>query len=154
MRRAAAVAAIGFVLTACGGTTTSSPPSSASAGPPSDIHVFAATVTPDGEQADVEIAIHNAATTADALTGVSCACATAAEIHGAGPQGDIGPVESVKLPPDKVVTFAPGGPHIELIGLSQPLAPGDTVTLELTFANAPPTSTVAEVRAAATPSAA
>jgi copper(I)-binding protein len=142
------------MLTACGGSTTSSPPSPASAAPASDIHVFAATVTPDGDQAEVEVAIHNAAATADALTGVSCACATAAEIHGAGPQGDIGPVESVKLPPDKVVTFAPGGPHIELIGLSQPLTPGDTVTLELTFANAPPASTVAEVRAPATPSAA
>jgi copper(I)-binding protein len=116
--------------------------------------VFAATVTPDGEQADAELAIHNAATTADALTGVSCTCATAAEIHGAGPSGDVGPVDSVKLPPDKVVTFAPGGPHIVLIGLRQPLAPGDTVTLELTFAHAPPLSAVAEARAAATPSAA
>jgi copper(I)-binding protein len=154
MRRRAAIAAIVFVLAACGGSATSSPPSPASAAPASDIHVFAATVTPDGEQADVEVAIHNAAATADALTGVSCACATAAEIHGAGPHGDIGPVESVKLPPNKVVTFAPGGPHIELLALRQPLAAGDTVTLELTFANAPPLSTVAEVRAAATPSAA
>jgi copper(I)-binding protein len=152
--RGVALVAVAVVLSACGANTAAQSSPSVTAAPESDIHVFAATVTLDGEQGDAEVAIHNAATSPDALTGVSCTCATAAEIHGGGPSGDPGPVPSVKLPSNKVVTFAPGGPHIVLIGLTQPLAAGDTVTLELTFAHAAPLSTVAEVRAPATPSAA
>jgi copper(I)-binding protein len=143
------------VLTGCGGGSSVSSSTSAAGSPSaSQIHVFSASVTPGGDEADVSLALHNGETSTDRLTGVSCACATGGEIHGANASGDIGPVDSVRLPPDKVVIFAPGGPHIVLIGLHEPLTPGMAVTLELSFATSAPVSVVAPVKAAPTPSAA
>jgi copper(I)-binding protein len=153
MIRRWAPAALALLLVSCGGGPSSPPTSSPSAtGSPGEIHVFAATVTPHDDEADASLALHNGADTTDRLIGVSCTCATAAEIHGADATGDLGPVKGVALPPDEVVTFAPGGPHIVLVGLTAPLVEGDTVTLELTFAHDPPADAVAEVQEAETPS--
>jgi copper(I)-binding protein len=145
--------ALAILLAACGGA--SSPSTSATPSIPvstSEMHAIAATVTPNGQDADASLGIHNGTGSPDWLVGVSCTCATAAEIHGANSHGDVGPVAGVPLPPDTVVLFAPGGPHIVLVGLTQPLTTGGTVTLELSFAHAPPTQVVAEIKAPATPS--
>jgi copper(I)-binding protein len=151
--RIAAALALALALAACGGSTSSTAaPTPSVAIPTSDMHVIAATVTPDGQDADASFAIHNGTGSPDRLVGVSCTCATAAEIHGANDHGDIGPVTGVALPPDEVVTFAPGGPHIVLVGVTQPLDPGSTVTLTLRFAHAGPVDVVAAVKAPATPS--
>ena len=86
------------------------------------------------------------------MLGVSCTCATAAEIHGGSAAGDTGPVSGIPLPPDKVVFFGPGGPHIVLLGVTPALAPGGTVTLSFTFQTSAPTTATATVAAATTPS--
>ena len=43
------------------------------------------------------------------------------------------------------MTFAPGGAHITLDGLTQTLTPGDTVTLGLTFEHAAQIEAVATI---------
>ena len=90
----------------------------------------------------MSLALHNATETPDRLTGVSCACAAGATIYGGSGSKS---VTSVRLPPQVVVTFAPGGAHITLDGLTQTLTPGDTVTVDLTFENAPPLEAVATI---------
>ena len=148
-----APAALALLLVSCGGGPSSTEgPTPSATGPAGEIHVFAASVTPHGDETDASLALHNGGATTDRLIGVSCSCATAAEIHGADATGDLGPVTGVPLPPDEVVTFSPGGPHIVLVGLHAPLVAGDTVTLELTFAQDPPAEAVAEVKEAKTPS--
>jgi len=151
--RRLAVLAIAGVLSACGGASSSSLPTDLSGTPTSEIHVLSPTVMPEsGGSADADLALHNAGADPDRLVGVSCTCATAAEIHGGSAAGDAGPVDSISLPPDKAVFFGPGGPHIVLLGLTQPLAAGDTVTLSFTFEIADPASAIATVVAAKTPS--
>lgn len=45
-------------------------------------------------------------------------------------------VESLDLPAHKAVTLAPGGLHLMLAGLAQPLKPGDVVEIEFTTVDA------------------
>ncbi len=119
----------------------------------SEVHALAPVVTLGGtDSADVALGLHNAGTTRDRLLGVSCTCATAAEIHGGSAAGDTGPVSGIPLPPDKVVFFGPGGPHIVLLGITPALAPGATVTLSFTFQTSAPTTATATVAAGKTPS--
>ncbi|MBK5940484.1 copper chaperone PCu(A)C [Halochromatium roseum] len=42
-------------------------------------------------------------------------------------------IEQIDLPAGKVVTLAPGGLHVMLIGLTEALSPGDQVALTLNF---------------------
>ena len=49
------------------------------------------------------------------------------------------------LPAGQAVSLAPGGDHIMLMGVTEPLKTGDTVPLTLTFANAPPVEVTATV---------
>ena len=42
----------------------------------------------------------------------------------------------VALDPGTAVTFTPGGKHVMLVGLAQPLAPGETFDVTLEFAEA------------------
>ncbi|NCV96174.1 MAG: copper chaperone PCu(A)C [Actinobacteria bacterium] len=55
-------------------------------------------------------------------------------------------VESVPLPAGQPVAFEPGGLHIMLMGLKQPLALGDTVAVTLTFESGDELVVDAEVR--------
>lgn len=151
-RRWVQIVAACSALVACGGATTASLPTDL-AGTAAQVHVLSARVTLGAQgTAEASLALHNAGAQTDRLTGVSCTCAIAAELHGASQAGDLGPVDSIALPPDEEVELGSGGPHVVLLGLTQPLAPGDTVTLQLTFETAPPTTAVAEVNGAKTPS--
>ena len=76
----------------------------------------------------------------DALTGVRADFASAAEIHQTTMTGEdvmqMQPVERIDLPQGETVTLEPGGYHIMLIGIEDPLLPESTVSLTLTFENA------------------
>jgi copper(I)-binding protein len=137
-RRLLGAAMLAVLAVACSGASATS--SATSPIDTSDIHVFSAAVTPgpDGT-AVVALALHNAAATPDRLVRVSCTCAASAEILGA-------PAAGVVLAPDKIVILGPGGPRIVLSGLTAPLSPGGTATIELSFAHSAPTTTVAEVK--------
>ena len=90
------------------------------------------------------------------LTAVASPAAASAELHSMSVQEGVmrmRPVARIELPPGKAVKLAPGGLHIMLIGVKQPLKPGDKVPLTLTVQRAdfsgPSVFTVqAEVRAA------
>lgn len=84
----------------------------------------------------------------DRLTGVSSPVAGKAELHEMTMTGDVmkmRQVAGIDLPAGKSVTLKPGGYHIMLIGLKQPLHVGDKVPLTLTFAKAGPQQVEATV---------
>jgi copper(I)-binding protein len=117
------------LLRACTAWPSSNPSTGLPTTSVSDVHALAPTVTPEGAHAaDFALALHNAGTTRDRLIGVSCTCATGAEIHGGSGAGDTGPIDSIPLPADKAVFFGPGGPHIVLVGITEPLQVGEAVT--------------------------
>ena len=96
-----------------------------------------------------------------ALTAVASPAAASAELHSTSVEEGVmrmRPVARIELPRGKPVKLAPGGLHIMLIDVKQPLKPGDKVPLTLTVERADLSSrsvfTVqAEVRAAAAESA-
>jgi len=95
------------------------------------------------------------------LTAVASPAAARAELHSASVEEGVmrmRPVARIELPSGKAVKLAPGGLHIMLIDVKQPLKPGDKVPLTLTVQRADLSSrsvfTVqAEVRPAAAESA-
>lgn len=95
----------------------------------------------------------NAGETADALVAAGAAVARAVELHETVRAADgvtrMNAVERFELAPAKPVVFAPGGAHIMLIGLNEPLAAGSTATLTLEFENGGAITIEAPVRDAA-----
>jgi copper(I)-binding protein len=79
---------------------------------------------------------------ADALTGVSvdASVAVVAEIHETTVAGDgtmsMQQVPSIAVPSNGEVELEPGGFHVMLMQLAEPLAAGDEFTVTLTFENA------------------
>ncbi len=88
----------------------------------------------------------------DSLTGVTVSPAVAeeAQIHmtmdGAGGTSMMHAVQALELPADAEVVLEPGGYHVMLIELVEPLAAGDEFELTLEFAQAPDATVTVEVR--------
>ena len=53
--------------------------------------------------------------------------------------------DGLPLPAGQAVELKPGGNHIMLLAVAEPLKAGDTVALTLTFASATPVEVTAEV---------
>ena len=69
------------------------------------------------------------------LVAVSTPAARVAEVHEMVMQGDVmamRAIEALELPAGKAVELKPGGHHLMLMGIEQPLKPGETVPLTLT----------------------
>lgn len=80
--------------------------------------------------------IRNTGDAADRLVGVRAEGAGAAELHEARQKDGMmtmAPVEAIEVPPGRMVRLAPGGFHIMLFDLAEPLAEGDTLALTLEF---------------------
>lgn len=78
---------------------------------------------------------------ADRLVSISSPVAGRAELHESLHENGVMKMRSVPaltLEPGKPVTLAPGGYHVMLMELKQPLKAGDTFPLTLTFEKAPP----------------
>jgi copper(I)-binding protein len=76
----------------------------------------------------------------DSLMGVSSPDAGAAMLHRttkANGMTGMADVDSVPIPAGRPVTLAPNGIHVMLMDLKHPLIPGQTVEVDLTFANSP-----------------
>ncbi len=90
----------------------------------------------------------------DKLTGASTPLAGKTGVHETRMSGDVmrmRPVEGgLDLPAGMPVKLAPGGYHLMLEGLKQPLNAGQEVPVHLTFQNAPPLDVEAHVRAIGT----
>jgi periplasmic copper chaperone A len=85
----------------------------------------------------------------DSLVGASTPVAAKAEPHATINDNGVmkmRPAGAVPIPAHQMVTFAPGGTHIMLMGLKQPLAAGQSFPLTLTFAHAAPVTVDVKVR--------
>jgi copper(I)-binding protein len=77
--------------------------------------------------------------TPDRLTGASTPVAKKAELHEMTMDGGVmkmRPLAGVDLPAGQPVTLKPGAMHIMLFGLTQPLVPGQSFPLTLSFEKA------------------
>ncbi len=84
------------------------------------------------------VTIRNAGA-ADRLLSASTPAAGRTELHTMLRDGDImrmRQVEAIVVPAQGAVTLAPGGLHVMLIGLTRPLAVGESVPLTLVFERA------------------
>lgn len=91
----------------------------------------------------------------DRLMSIAAPDAARAELHEMKTENGMmrmaGIVGGLPLPSGQAVTLAPGGNHVMLLGLSRPLAQGDTVSLTLGFEKAEPVTVVARVGQPALP---
>jgi hypothetical protein len=95
--------------------------------------------TAPGGAGVVYMIVINRAATDDHLTGLSSPIADKVEMHRTVTKNGISSMETVADLPIKAggnATFEPGGLHIMLTGLKQPLKVGDSFPLKLRFANA------------------
>ena len=75
----------------------------------------------------------------DRLVGAATPLAAKAELHTVLMEGGVmsmRPVEAVEVHPGEPVVLQPGGIHVMLMGLKQPLKEGETFPLQLTFETA------------------
>jgi copper(I)-binding protein len=76
---------------------------------------------------------------ADRLTGISTPEANKAELHNMTMEGGVmkmRPLSGIDLPAGQPVMLKPGGDHIMLVGLKEPLKPGESFPLTLSFEKA------------------
>lgn len=103
---------------------------------------------PIPEQAALRFVIVNGTTEDDVLQSVSTEVAAATSIHESSIDGGMArmtPRDSVPVVAGARVTFAPGGLHVMLEDLKQPLAVGDTFPVTLHFEHAGDVEVTAEV---------
>ena len=85
----------------------------------------------------------------DRLMSVSSPIAGRAQIHESRMESNMMMMHQLRdglpLPAGQAVELKPGGNHIMLLAVAEPLKAGDTVALTLTFASAPPIEVTAPV---------
>ena len=89
--------------------------------------------------------------TADRLVSASTPVAKKAELHTMSMQGMVmkmRPISGVDIPPGQPVSLKPGGEHIMLMGLNQPLREGQSFPLTLDFEKAGPRTVTVTVEKA------
>ena len=89
--------------------------------------------------------------TTDRLVSLSTPAAKKAELHTMSMQGMVmkmRPLSGLDIPAGQPVTLKPGGDHIMLMGLDQPLRPGETFPLTLGFEKAGPRTVTVTVEKA------
>lgn len=85
-----------------------------------------------------------------ALVGVASPAARIAEIHEMVQDGNVmrmRAVDRVALPAGKAIALKPGGYHVMLMDLAQPLKEGEVVPVTLTFADKEGRKTTQEIKA-------
>ncbi|MBI2260957.1 MAG: copper chaperone PCu(A)C [Caulobacterales bacterium] len=85
----------------------------------------------------------------DRLMSVTSPVAGRAQVHESRMESNMMMMHQLKdglpLPAGQAVELKPGGNHIMLLAVAEPLKAGDTVALTLTFASAPPVEVTAAV---------
>lgn len=85
---------------------------------------------------------------ADQVVGVTTQVAATAEVHESFTDGGImkmRPAPVLAIPAGQTVTLAPGGYHVMLMGLKQPLTAGQSFPLTVSFAHAAPVTVEVKV---------
>jgi copper(I)-binding protein len=88
------------------------------------------------------------------LVRITTPIAAQAEMHQSLEQNgmmEMLPVTSLPIAPGKPITFSPGGYHIMLTGLTQPLTAGQTFPVTLTFADGGTVTTTVSVQSMMAP---
>ena len=97
------------------------------------------------------LVIANSGSQPDALLGVTSTAATTIEIHetsmDSGGMAGMHPVERIEVPAGGTARLEPGGFHLMVMGLKNPLAAGGKVDLDLLFEHAGHVVVQADVRA-------
>ena len=144
MTRAPILAAALLALTAC------SPSGSDTSGEPATVQVAGAICrpTPVGRQmTGCYLTLTSAA--ADRLVSASSPDAGRVQIHESRIESGMMMMHELRdglpLPAGEAVALAPGGNHLMLLGVKEPLVAGDTVALTLTFATSAPVEVTATV---------
>ncbi len=151
MKRLLVLAAAPLALAACGPAAQPAAESPPAADQAAAVVVTDAwcRATPNGARAGGCFATFTARTD-DRLTGGSTPRAAQLQIHEMTTEGGMmkmGLIEGgLPLPAGQAVALAPGGNHIMLMELTQPLTDGETVPLTLSFAAAPAVTVQAQVR--------
>ncbi len=103
-----------------------------------------------GEPVAAYLIIDNTGGESDRLLGVSSPSAASVEIHETSTDMDgmtgMHPIDGIDVPAGGSVPFEPGGYHLMLVGLAEPLEVGDTIELRLVFRRAGPVDVIADVR--------
>lgn len=102
-----------------------------------------------GQMTGAYLTLSNTGAQDERLIAVRAEGAGAVEIHETTHEGEImhmQPVDGIDVPAGGEVALAPGGLHLMLLDLAEPLAPGDTVMLTLEFASGLTVPVEAEVR--------
>ena len=87
------------------------------------------------------VTIRNKAARPDRLLSASCACAARVEIHAHETRAGVArmvPVRSINVPAQGRAVLAPGGAHLMLLGLKQPLREAGWTPMTLVFERAGP----------------
>lgn len=95
------------------------------------------------------LTVVNGGTAPDTLLSAGGTVAKSVELHTHLREGEVmrmQQVPSIDIPAGQSVALAPGGLHIMLIGLPQPLAEGASFPLELTFAKAGKVTVTVDVK--------
>lgn len=133
-------------LAGCSSAATSAP----SAAAPTVSDAWVRPPMGSGQPAGGYMTITNPGGQADALVGVSSPVASSVEIHetttDASGMTGMHPIDRLDVPAGGSVTLQPGGYHLMLMGVTQPLAVGTTVELDLVFEYAGDVTVQAEVR--------
>ena len=88
---------------------------------------------------------------ADRVTAASTPVAQTAEVHESVSENGVmkmRPVTALPVAPGKPVTLSPGGYHVMLMDLKQPLTTGESFPLTLTFEHAAPITVTVQVESA------
>jgi copper(I)-binding protein len=113
-------------------------------------HAWARATSPSQTVGGVFLTL-TAAGAADRLVAVTSPVATMVELHETVKDGDVmrmRPVSVLLIEPGHATELKPGGYHLMMMGLKQPLTVGASFPVTLTFEKAPPLTTTVTVQAA------
>lgn len=114
-------------------------------------HPWARATASSAPNAAAYLVLNNAGAEADRLVSVSTPVADKAELHTHLVDNGVmkmRPLTAIEVTPGSPTTLAPGGLHIMLLGLKQPLAKGKAFPLTLVFDKAGPVTVQVDVQAA------
>lgn len=102
-------------------------------------HPWSRALPPSAPNGGAYFTVHNASESGDRLVAVSTPRAAKAELHTHLMLGEVmkmQKIDSISIPAGGEVRFAPGGNHVMLFGLTQPLVAGERFPLTLEFEKA------------------
>jgi periplasmic copper chaperone A len=127
------VALIGLgLLTACGNGNGAEAQMTASVELPGGLTISDAAVT-EGDRIAAGYMVISASQSADRLVAASSPAAARIIVHSTSTGGSMQPVQGRAVGSDSSLSLVPGGDHLMLEGLAEPLVPGSSIALDLTF---------------------